>query len=117
MSGGPSLWRAALSGGDPFADVARGTGRGPGWQRAAASNVPPPGTLGGRGRASPILEARASAVSVGLPGRSDVAVGARVFHSKFGYGAVTAIDGNKLEIDFEKAGAKRVLDSFIEVVA
>lgn len=39
-----------------------------------------------------------------------------VFHSKFGYGAVTAIDGNKLEIAFEKAGSKRVLDSFIEVV-
>jgi DNA helicase-2/ATP-dependent DNA helicase PcrA len=60
---------------------------------------------------------RASAVSVGLKGRDDVAVGSKVFHSKFGGGVVTAIDGNKLEIDFEHAGAKRVLDSFIEVVA
>ncbi|MGI4879326.1 MAG: ATP-dependent helicase, partial [Janthinobacterium lividum] len=34
MSGGPSLWRAALGGGDPFADVTRGSGRGPGWGRA-----------------------------------------------------------------------------------
>ncbi len=65
----------------------------------------------------PLIEARASAVSVGLKGRSDVSVGARVFHSKFGNGTITAIEGNKLEIDFEHAGHKRVLDSFIEVVA
>ena len=58
---------------------------------------------------------RASAVSVGLRGRADVAVGTKVFHSKFGGGVVTSIDGNKLEIDFEHAGAKRVLDSFVEV--
>ena len=69
------------------------------------------------GRGGLQIEARASAVSIGVPGRKDVKVGSRVFHSKFGYGAVTALDGNKLEIEFEKAGAKRVLDSFIEVVA
>lgn len=45
---------------------------------------------------------------------SDFAVGERVFHVKFGYGAVASIDGNKLTIDFEKAGQKRVLDSFLE---
>src|SRR6202008_4214575 len=40
MSGGESLWRANWSErADPFADVSRGTSRGPGWQRAA-------GTLG-----------------------------------------------------------------------
>jgi DNA helicase-2/ATP-dependent DNA helicase PcrA len=33
---------------------------------------------------------------------------------KFGYGAITNIDGNKLTIEFEKAGEKRVLDSFVE---
>ena len=114
MSGGPSLWRAALSGsgagGDPFGDVARGTGRGPGWARAASN-----GGFQAAARA-PVIEARASAVSVGLKGRSDVVVGSKVFHSKFGSGVVTTIEGNKLEIDFEHAGAKRVLDSFIEVV-
>lgn len=41
-------------------------------------------------------------------------LGERVFHMKFGYGAIIAIDGNKLTIDFEKAGEKRVLDSFVE---
>jgi DNA helicase-2/ATP-dependent DNA helicase PcrA len=40
--------------------------------------------------------------------------GARVFHQKFGYGRVTRADGNKLTIDFEKAGEKRVLDSFVQ---
>ena len=38
----------------------------------------------------------------------------RVFHQKFGYGRVTEIDGNKLTVEFEKAGAKRVVDSFLE---
>jgi DNA helicase-2/ATP-dependent DNA helicase PcrA len=37
----------------------------------------------------------------------------RVFHQKFGYGKVTAVDGNKLDIAFEKAGAKKVMDSFV----
>jgi DNA helicase-2/ATP-dependent DNA helicase PcrA len=40
--------------------------------------------------------------------------GERVFHQKFGYGRITAIDGNKLTVDFEKAGEKRVIDSFVE---
>ena len=44
------------------------------------------------------------------------AVGARVFHQKFGNGNVTAVDGNKLTIRFDKAGEKRVVDSFVERV-
>ncbi len=40
--------------------------------------------------------------------------GERVFHQKFGYGSIRSIEGNKLTIDFEKAGQKRVLDSFVE---
>jgi DNA helicase-2/ATP-dependent DNA helicase PcrA len=38
----------------------------------------------------------------------------RVFHQKFGYGHVTKIDGNKLTIAFDKAGEKKVVDSFVE---
>ena len=45
---------------------------------------------------------------------SSYAAGERVFHQKFGYGKITGIDGNKLTIDFDKAGSKRVLDSFVE---
>ena len=43
-------------------------------------------------------------------------LGDRVFHLKFGNGNVTAIDGNKLTIAFDKAGEKRVVDSFVERV-
>ncbi|OYW94529.1 MAG: hypothetical protein B7Z13_04325, partial [Caulobacterales bacterium 32-67-6] len=40
--------------------------------------------------------------------------GDRVFHQKFGYGQVRAIEGNKLTVAFEKAGDKKVIDSFVE---
>ena len=46
---------------------------------------------------------------------SDFSVGDRVFHQKFGNGNIASIDGNKLTIDFDKAGQKRVLDSFVSV--
>ena len=45
---------------------------------------------------------------------SDFSLGERVFHIKFGYGAITSIEGNKLTVDFEKAGLKKVIDSFVE---
>ncbi len=114
MTGGESLWRANWSErADPFADalrsergLARARSRGPGWQRAARGGGLSPAP-------SRVVEARASAVSLGNPGRGDIAVGMRVFHSKFGYGTVAGIEGNKLEIDFEQTGRKRVLDSFV----
>ena len=43
-------------------------------------------------------------------------VGDRVFHQKFGNGNVSAVDGNKLTIQFDRAGEKRVVDSFVERV-
>ncbi len=49
------------------------------------------------------------------PARADaIPVGARVFHQKFGYGVVTAAEEDKLDVAFEKAGEKRVLDRFLE---
>ncbi|HEY0310871.1 MAG TPA: UvrD-helicase domain-containing protein [Allosphingosinicella sp.] len=108
MSGGESLWRANWTErADPFADVSRGTTRGPGWRRAV--------TGGFERTPSRVMEVKASAVSLGNPGRTDIALGQRVFHSKFGYGIVAEIEGNKLEIDFEHAGRKRVLDSFVSL--
>jgi DNA helicase-2/ATP-dependent DNA helicase PcrA len=41
------------------------------------------------------------------------AAGSRVFHQKFGYGTVTASEGDKLDITFDKAGAKKVLAPFV----
>ncbi len=45
---------------------------------------------------------------------SRFSVGDRVFHMKFGNGNIAAIEGNKLTIDFDRAGQKRVLDGFVE---
>ena len=112
MSGGESLWRAQWSErGDPFAHVAvqrpdRAATRGPGWGRAAQNFTPVP---------QRIVEAKASAISLGNRGRDDLSAGQRVFHGKFGYGTIAVIEGNKLEIDFEHSGRKRVLDSFVSL--
>ena len=112
LTGGESLWRAQWSERtDPFAHLGpaqsmRASTRGPGWQRASRE---------GRFNVEPqrVIEARASAVSIGNQGRTDLSLGQRVFHGKFGYGTIAAIEGNKLEIDFEHAGRKKVLDSFV----
>ena len=109
MTGGESLWRAQWSErADPFAHVARPS-RGPGWQRASRNSYNP--------EPQRVIEARASAVSLGNQGRTDLSLGQRVFHGKFGYGTIAAIEGNKLEIDFEHAGRKKVLDSFVSVTS
>lgn len=113
MSGGASLWRAQWSEhSDPFADVARAQPsrvmtRGPGWKRAAAQEYD----------ATPrrIGENTRSAASFAAKPRQDIAIGARVFHDKFGYGTVASQEGNKLEIDFESGSRKRVIDSFVRL--
>ena len=49
------------------------------------------------------------------PARAEaIPVGSRVFHQKFGYGTVTAAEDDRLDIAFDRAGAKRVLDRFVE---
>ena len=113
LSGGASMWRANWSErADPFADVARDRpdragSRGPGWQRAAAQNFDPAPRR--------VAESTRSAASFAAKPRGDIGVGARVFHEKFGYGVVAAQEGNKLEIDFDVAGRKRVIDSFVKL--
>jgi DNA helicase-2/ATP-dependent DNA helicase PcrA len=42
------------------------------------------------------------------------AVGDRVFHQKFGYGTVRAVEDNKLAVAFEQAGDKKIMDAFVE---
>jgi DNA helicase II / ATP-dependent DNA helicase PcrA len=101
----------------------------PGWQRAQARRrrdeddwggdraAPSPGP-GARERTRPrgplTIEGELVAKSTGTV--SPYRVGDRVFHLKFGNGNVTAVDGNKLTIAFDKAGEKRVVDSFVERV-
>jgi len=68
----------------------------------------------GRRSASQVIEGELVAKSTGTI--SPYTVGDRVFHLKFGNGNVTHVEGNKLIIQFDKAGEKRVLDSFVERV-
>jgi DNA helicase-2/ATP-dependent DNA helicase PcrA len=111
LTGGASLWRANWSETeDPFAHVStsrpdRSRARGPGWQRALSTGYDPvPKRLAEPGR---------SAASFAAKPRTDIAIGARVFHDKFGYGEVIDQEGNKLEIEFDTSGRKRVIDSFV----
>jgi DNA helicase-2/ATP-dependent DNA helicase PcrA len=75
----------------------------PRWQQAR----------GFAGRSSPpLIEGSAREVDAAPAAR--FASGARVFHQKFGYGTVAAVDGDKLDIEFDKAGRKKVMDSFVQ---
>ena len=92
---------------------------------AAGNKLTPPekgkvkeaGSFGrGRPRARLPLTIEGELVAKSTGAISDFAIGERVFHQKFGNGNVTAIDGSKLTIAFDKAGEKRVVDSFVERV-
>ena len=89
---------------DPFDSVYET----PGWQRARAQQA---------GRKSPgplTIDGDLVARSVDHGVASAFSQGERVFHLKFGYGSIANLEGNKLTIDFEKAGRKKVLDSFVK---
>ena len=80
----------------------------PGWKRAQANRA----ASAERSR-PPLIEVQAHVVQTTDPNSAAYARGDRVFHQKFGYGRVSAVEGNKLTIDFDKAGAKRVIDNFV----
>jgi DNA helicase II / ATP-dependent DNA helicase PcrA len=63
-------------------------------------------------RAPMTIEGELVAKSTGTT--SEFSLDDRVFHQKFGYGVVVKVDGNKLTIAFDKAGEKKVVDSFVE---
>jgi DNA helicase-2/ATP-dependent DNA helicase PcrA len=60
-----------------------------------------------------MIEAQAFTVQTSDPSATQYARGDRVFHQKFGYGFVRGVEGNKLTVDFDKAGEKRVIDNFV----
>jgi DNA helicase II / ATP-dependent DNA helicase PcrA len=86
--------------------------------RGRASEARPgdggPHSGAGKPRLPLTIEGELIAKSTGTT--SAFTLGDRVFHQKFGNGNVIAIDGNKLTIQFDKAGQKRVVDSFVERV-
>ena len=84
------------------------------WGRSAAGGslsrggaIPQP-----RARRGVLIEGSAETVSAKKAPR--FANGARVFHDKFGYGTVTAVEGDKLTIDFDHTGEKKVMEGFVE---
>ncbi|MEH6951197.1 UvrD-helicase domain-containing protein [Nitrobacter sp. NHB1] len=95
----------------------------PGWQRAQANRGrggfneagTPYNASRSKSKHAPLtIDGELVAKSTGTT--STFSPGDRVFHQKFGYGKVARIDGNKLTITFEKAGEKKVVDSFVERV-
>jgi DNA helicase II / ATP-dependent DNA helicase PcrA len=83
----------------------------PGWQRAQARKEN--GNERGRFVKQPVtIEGVAVKKSGGAP--AEFSRGDRVFHQKFGYGRIKEVDGTKLTVDFDKAGEKRVVGSFVE---
>ncbi|MDE2602830.1 MAG: UvrD-helicase domain-containing protein [Bradyrhizobium sp.] len=133
---GPSRFDNAESFGSSYAT--------PGWQRAQANRARGQGGQGGgrqekrqgqargsfnedqspfssrgeargfaRDRRGPmVIEGELIAKSTGTV--SEFSLRDRVFHQKFGYGSVVKVEGNKLTIAFEKAGEKKVVDSFVQ---
>ncbi|WP_299200843.1 UvrD-helicase domain-containing protein [uncultured Tateyamaria sp.] len=75
----------------------------PGWKRLQAR-------AGERPMSQP-KESRNTVID--LNAVSAFTMGERVFHQKFGYGVIIGIEGDKLEVEFEKAGTKKVVSRFI----
>lgn len=121
-SKGGSGWGGAGGFGSSRFDSVESFGSGyatPGWQRAQSNRGRGGGfnetgaryNAGGRGRKQLTIEGELVAKSTGS--ESEFGTGERVFHEKFGYGRVARVDGNKLTIAFDKAGEKKVIDSFV----
>ncbi len=80
----------------------------PGWRRAQAQ-----GYRGSHPGRQAVIEGDGRLVAESASA-SAYQAGDRVFHQKFGYGHVTGVEGNKLTVSFDKAGEKKVIDSFVE---
>ncbi len=101
----PGLYGSGYGGqgfGDAGVEAWDRTGRGPGYERLRAARA-----RGG------LIEGAARVVQ-DVPSPDALAVGVRVFHQKFGYGTIQSVEGDKLQIAFEKAGTKKVMASFVE---
>ena len=75
----------------------------PGWKRLQARSQQ-------RGMSQP---SESKNITIDMKATSSFTAGDRVFHSKFGYGTVMGIEGDKLDIEFDKAGAKKVVAKFV----
>ena len=94
----------------------------PGWQRAQSfeksrarddSNWSRDAEQRRRSAMRPTITIEGELIASSSAAGAGYTVGARVRHQKFGPGTVTDVDGNKLTIEFDRAGRKRVVDSFV----
>ena len=89
----------------------------PGWKRAQSFTSGQPARSASTPARKAIIEGDGRLIATADPkAGSGWSRGERVFHQKFGYGAIRAVEGNKLIVTFEKAGEKKVIDSFVEKV-
>ena len=85
----------------------------PGWQRAKATTAAQTPKPAYARRA--VIEGEGKLIATSDPKTGNGwNRGDRVFHQKFGYGSVRAVEGNKLIVSFDKAGEKKVIDTFVE---
>jgi DNA helicase-2/ATP-dependent DNA helicase PcrA len=82
------------------------------WAKDAGYRLPRAGAQP-PARSFPVIDGHAFEVRPRARPTSPFARGARVFHQKFGYGTVAAVDNDKLEIEFDLGGPKKVMDSFV----
>ena len=83
----------------------------PGWKRAQNRGS----SFSGGGSRQGVIEGEGRLVATADPAAaSGWSRGDRVFHQKFGYGTVKSIEGTKLNVSFDQAGEKKVIDSFVE---
>jgi DNA helicase-2/ATP-dependent DNA helicase PcrA len=75
----------------------------PGWRRLQAN----------QGRHGLRQPAEARGITIDAEAVSAFSPGDRVFHQKFGYGEVTAVEGDKLAVAFDKAGEKHIVGRFL----
>jgi DNA helicase-2/ATP-dependent DNA helicase PcrA len=76
----------------------------PGWKRLQERSAQ-------RGMRQP---SQSKHITIDLAAISTFSLGDRVFHQKFGYGEVLSIEGDKLDIEFDKAGSKKVVAQYIQ---
>jgi DNA helicase-2/ATP-dependent DNA helicase PcrA len=75
----------------------------PGWKRLQANQ-------GRYGMRQPSVT---KGITIDAEAVSAFSTGDRVFHQKFGYGAVISVEGDKLGVMFDKAGEKHVVGRFL----
>jgi DNA helicase-2/ATP-dependent DNA helicase PcrA len=106
MQQAASRWEESSFGGAGYSS--------PGWQRAQQRTAARAGDAQPSRVRNAVIEGEGRLVAVSEPTASSFKRGERIFHIKFGYGQVAAVEGNKLTVAFDKAGEKKVIDSFVE---